>query len=238
MSAVGVGSARSGRAAAKHRAHQALDVSEGLASFSALTYLQARRRRNVEYYRFLDQYLTDILSYRDRAGPISIGYRNATPDTPNGYDYITYEKGAWVFHMLRIMMLDLTSLRTERMNATLRDFYQAFRGGAADTYDFQAVVERHLGVRMDWFFDQWVRGTAIPTYHVAWTREAAAAGRFRVRLRITQEHVPEDKTNALRAPCRISAALPNASYRPAGLAPDATSTRPPKGQGGRPAQPQ
>ena len=91
------------------------------------------------------------------------------------------------------------------MNATLRDFYQAFRGGAADTYDFQAVVERHLGVRMDWFFDQWVRGTAIPTYHVAWTREAAAAGRFRVRLRITQEHVPED----FRMPVLVAVDLGN-----------------------------
>jgi aminopeptidase N len=67
-----------------------------------------------------------------------------------------------------------------------------FRGHAATTVDFQAVVERHIGMPMDWFFDEWVRGTAIPTYHVAWTSEPAEEGGFRVHFRISQEHVPAD----------------------------------------------
>src|SRR2546430_6775857 len=36
---------------------------------------------------------------------------------------------------------------------------------------FRSVVERHTGMPMDWFFDEWVKGTAIPTYHVAWKAE-------------------------------------------------------------------
>jgi len=45
---------------------------------------------------------------------------------------------------------------------------------------------------MDWFFEQWVKGAAIPTYRVAWTNETTAEGRPRVRLRVLQDDVPSD----------------------------------------------
>jgi len=54
------------------------------------------------------------------------------------------------------------------------------------------VVERHMGMPMDWFFDEWVKGTAIPTYRVAWKAEPTADGRYAVRLRVGQEHVPPE----------------------------------------------
>jgi len=167
-------------------------LSEGMASFSALWYLQAERKHNVEYFKFLDQYKNDIHDDHDDAGPIWIGYRNSTPAARRGYDIMIYEKGAWVLHMLRIMMLDLSTMKEDRFTETLRDFYQSYRGAPATTDDFRRVVERHMGVPMDWFFDEWVKGTAIPTYHVAWSPQPAANGRFAVRLRITQEHVPAD----------------------------------------------
>jgi hypothetical protein len=167
-------------------------LSEGMASFSALWYLQAERKHSVEYFKFLDQYKNDIHDDHDDAGPIWIGYRNSTPNARRGYDIMIYEKGAWVLHMLRIMMLDLSTMKEDRFTETLRDFYQSYRGAPATTDDFRRVVERHMGVPLDWFFDEWVKGTAIPTYHVAWSPQPAANGRFTVRMRITQEHVPED----------------------------------------------
>lgn len=167
-------------------------LSEGLASFSGLWYVQHLRKRTDEYFKFLDRYKADIDDYRREAGPIWIGYRNATPSARRGYDVTIYEKGAWVFHMLRILMLDLGTMKEDRFIETLRDFYQSYRGHPATTDDFRRLVERHAGVPMDWFFDQWVKGTAIPTYHVAWTGEPADAGKYRVRLRITQENVPAD----------------------------------------------
>ena len=167
-------------------------LSEGMASFSALWYLQAERKHNVEYFKFLDQYKSDIKDDHDDAGPIWIGYRNSTPSARRGYDIMIYEKGAWVLHMLRIMMLDLGTMKEDRFTETLRDFYQSYRGAPATTDDFRRVVERHMGVPMDWFFDEWVKGTAIPTYHVAWSPQPAADGRVAVRMRITQEHVPAD----------------------------------------------
>jgi len=167
-------------------------LSEGMATLTGLWYLQAQRRRNTEYYKFLDTYRTDILALRTDAGAISLGARNSTPDVPHGYDVMIYQKGAWVLHMLRSMLLDLGTLRGDRFTALLRNYYESFRGGVATTEDFQVLAERHVGAPLDWFFDEWVRGTAIPTYRVAWTAVPAEGGRFAVRLRVAQEGVPDD----------------------------------------------
>jgi peptidase M1-like protein len=180
-------------------------LSEGLASFSALWYLQSERKRNDEYMKFLDRYKDDIKDETDDVGPIWIGYRNATPTARRGYDVVIYEKGAWVFHMLRILMLDVGKLSQERFAETMKDFYQSYRGKPATTDDFQGVVERHAGVPMDWFFDEWVRGTGIPTYHVAWTSQPAADGKYTIRLRVTQERVP----TTFQMPVLVSADLGN-----------------------------
>jgi hypothetical protein len=45
---------------------------------------------------------------------------------------------------------------------------------------------------MRWFFDQWVDGTAIPTYRVATRTQAAGDGQFQVSLRVRQEGVADD----------------------------------------------
>lgn len=44
---------------------------------------------------------------------------------------------------------------------------------------------------MDWFFRQWVDGWQIPTYKVATRTEPAEGGKYRVRLRVLQENVPD-----------------------------------------------
>lgn len=166
-------------------------LSEGLATFSGLWYLQSERKRSDEYFKFLDQYKKDIKDGHENAGPIWIGYRNATPDVQRDIIMI-YEKGAWVFHMLRNMMLDLRTKKEDRFIEMMRDYYASYRGKPATTEDFQRIVERHIGAPMDWFFDEWVKGTAIPTYHVAWKGESTSEGKYAVRFRIRQEHVPPD----------------------------------------------
>lgn len=167
-------------------------LSEGLATFMALRYLQDLRKRNDVYFRFLDSYRTNIRGYRGDVGPTWIGYRNATPSTPLGYQIMVYEKGAWVFHMLRTLMFDLQTRSDARFNAMMRDFYETYRERSVTTEQFRQLVERHAGVPMDWFFDAWIKGTGVPTYRVAWTTEAVAEGKHRVRLRITQDGVPAE----------------------------------------------
>ena len=54
---------------------------------------------------------------------------------------------------------------------------------------------------MDWFFDEWVYGTSVPTYTFAWNVEPADGGKFAAHLRIKQTDVPD--TFAMYVPLRI-----------------------------------
>src|SRR5262249_9805050 len=62
----------------------------------------------------------------------------------------------------------------------------------ATTDDFQKVVERHVGQPMDWFFNEWVYGTSVPTYTFSWTTEPDSSGNgMSARLRVRQSDVPD-----------------------------------------------
>jgi hypothetical protein len=167
-------------------------LSEGFSDFSGLWYLQTRSGKNDLYFKTLDRWRDEILHRRDKAAPISLGYRmDSSLEESSNYNVIVYNKGAWVLHMLRILMLDLQSMSEERFKGTMRDFYSQYRGRRASTRDFQAVVERHVGQPMDWFFNQWVDGWQMPTYRVATRIEPAEGGKYRVKLRVLQENVPD-----------------------------------------------
>jgi hypothetical protein len=166
-------------------------MAEGFASFSALWYLAAERRRSTEYFKFLDQYQNDINDDRN-AGPVWVGRRASTFEVPEGAQIMIYEKGAWILHMLRIMMLDVKTMNEDRFTETMKEFYQTYDGKAATTRDFQNVVERHAGLPMDWFFDEWVKDTRLPTYHVAWTNQPGGNNTTVIKFRIKQEGVGPD----------------------------------------------
>jgi aminopeptidase N len=72
----------------------------------------------------------------------------------------------------------------------MRDFYTTYRGQRASTLDFQRTVESHFGQPMDWFFDEWVYGTAVPTYTFSWTAAPDSAG-YVARVRVRQSDVPD-----------------------------------------------
>jgi aminopeptidase N len=94
--------------------------------------------------------------------------------------------------MLRVLMLDLQTAKEDRFTEMMGDFYRTYRGQHASTEDFQRVVEQYAGIDMNWFFKEWVYGTGIPSYRVAYRTERAENGKYRVRLRVTQENVPDD----------------------------------------------
>jgi aminopeptidase N len=168
-------------------------LSEGFSNFSGLWYLQTVSKDNDKYFDLLRRWRSSILLREGEPGPISLGHRvfATRDDDLDDYQTVVYKKGAWVVHMLRILMLDLKTMSDDRFTAMMKDFYTRYEGRRASTEDFQRVVERHTGAEMGWFFDQWVHGTAIPTYRVAHRSEPADNGQYRVRLRVRQEGVPE-----------------------------------------------
>ncbi len=167
-------------------------LSEGFADFSGLWYLQTVRKDNDKYFGVLERWRANIFNHRDEPSPISMGYRASTGKDENGYNILIYQKGAWVLHMLRLLLIDLKTMNEDRFTETMRDYYTTFLGKRASTADFQWIVEKHAGISMDWFFNEWVYGTDIPTYHVAVETTPAEGGKYRVKLKVTQEHVADD----------------------------------------------
>ena len=166
-------------------------LSEGFSEFSGMWYMQMILKDNDKYLKTLRDSRQVIRRERAKAAPLGIGTRAA--DSWRGdYQLITYEKGAWVLQMLRNMLLDTRTMSEDRFIATMQDFYTTYRGKRATTNDFQKVVERHVGQPMDWFFNEWVYGTAVPTYTFSWTTEPDSSGTgIAARLRVRQNDVPD-----------------------------------------------
>jgi hypothetical protein len=172
-------------------------LSEGFASYSALMYLQ-RAGGNEKMAYWLDRYRDDVASLnkfifktRQQAGPIILGYRTSTTQSPRDYGLIIYRKGAYVLHMLRGLMLDLNTYSDSAFYTMLRDFFSIFDGRFASTRDFKAVVEKHVGGDMTWFFDQWVYGNAIPTYTFSYNVASDSVGRYVAHCVVDQSEVPD-----------------------------------------------
>jgi aminopeptidase N len=164
-------------------------LSEGFATFAGLWYMQLILRDNDKYFKHLRDWRKRIRSVRNDAPPVGLGYR-MLEGRPEHYDLIVYRKGAWVLHMLRNMMIDFRTMDEEKFIAMMRDFYATHRGGFASTAEFAALVERHFGIPMDWFFEQWVYGTAVPTYVFSWRTDSLPDGRRLLKLRVRQEDAP------------------------------------------------
>lgn len=168
-------------------------LSEGISDFAGLWFMQTRRKDNDKYFEMLERWRTDILARRGDSLPIWLGRRMDTGDRRDrNYNVIVYQKGAWVIHMLRILLLDLPTMNEDRFGSVMREFYQSYKGQRASTADFQHVLERRLGQPMGWFFNQWVYGHEIPTYRVAWKSETDGNGKYRLQLRVRQEDVAPD----------------------------------------------
>jgi aminopeptidase N len=94
----------------------------------------------------------------------------------------SYNKGAWVLHMLRGVVGDSAFWRG------IRGYYRTFRDSSVTTADFQRVMEAASQRRLDWFFGQWLHQPGYPRLDVAWRWDASSR---RVVLDIDQTQAAE-----------------------------------------------
>ena len=154
-------------------------MSEGFANTSASIFLQATQPKPDQFREFWKQQRKLITEKNAQGfrpidvGPVTMGFRLATDKTGwNVYQDLVYPKGAYILHMIRMLMWSSKDGDAAFM-ATMHDFLTSYRLKAATTEDFKAVVERHMtpgmdldgNHRMDWFFRQYVYGTDLPNYH-------------------------------------------------------------------------
>jgi aminopeptidase N len=75
---------------------------------------------------------------------------------------LTYQKGAWVLHMLRGVIGD------DAFFAGIREYYATYRNGNASTAELRAIMERHAGQPLEWFFRQWIYEPGHPVFSTKW----------------------------------------------------------------------
>ena len=102
----------------------------------------------------------------------------------------TYQKGAWVLHMLRKRVGD------EAFQRGIRTYYARHLNGTASTDDFMRAMEESSGDDLQAFFDQWLRHGGNPVFEGTWLYDSEA-GAVRVDLRQAQE------TGLFRMPLEI-----------------------------------
>jgi hypothetical protein len=182
-------------------------LSEGFAEFTAGLVLQQSGGWKT-YNAFWEKARRNIVEKprgaslpNDQAGPISQGWRLSTWQNRNADGVIIYDKGGYVLHMLRMQMWDAAKKNPdEDFAAMMHDFVATWSGRNPSTIDFQRIVEKHLTPQLrltsdgkvNWFFNQWVYGTAIPRYSSKLTVSDAGGGKYRISGTITQSEVPND----------------------------------------------
>src|SRR3984957_13826870 len=180
-------------------------MSEGFADESASIYLQFTRPKLDDFLEFWKQQrriLTEKNQFGFRpidVGPVTMGVRLSSPKTGwNTYDDLVYPKGAFILHMIRMMMWTPKE-GDARFKETMHDFVNTYRLQAATTEDFKAMVEKHMSPgmdlegnhRMDWFFRDYVYGTDLPVYHFMGEATPNDAG-VSLHVMLTQSGVPSN----------------------------------------------
>ncbi|HEY4364028.1 MAG TPA: M1 family aminopeptidase [Bryobacteraceae bacterium] len=169
-------------------------LSEALASYSALMYLEKKKGPKA-LEDVLEDYRDTLLRKNDdgvtaeSAGPITLGFRLES-GSEEAFRDIVYYKGAWVFHMLRRRMGD------ERFLKMLAELRRRFDATPVSTADLRTVVKQFLppGVTpsmIDSFFDTWVYSTGIPALKATYTAKGVAPA-IRITGTVEQSGVADD----------------------------------------------
>jgi hypothetical protein len=179
-------------------------ISEGFASFSASLFLQAAYPKEPETFGKYWKAMLDQLTQKNaqgfrpiEAGPLTQGYRLDSGRTGAITANLIYPKGAYVLHMLRMMMWNRDSADA-KFKAMLRDFIATHKNRPIATEDLKASVEKHMlpemnldgDGTMNWFFRQYVYGTALPVYKLEQTVNNSG-GQTVLNLKITQSNVTD-----------------------------------------------
>lgn len=134
-------------------------LSEGFATYMTDLYFEE------EYGR--DKMVERLISERERVNTYAgRRFRPIIDTTIQDYNDLlnpnSYQKGAWVLHMLRKEIGDKAFWKG------IRNYYEAYKDGNALSADFQKVMEKAGKKKLDTFFEQWLHQAGHPSLAVKW----------------------------------------------------------------------
>jgi len=92
---------------------------------------------------------------------------------------LTYDKGAYLLHMLRWKLGDATFF------LALKNYLNIYGGGYAKTPDLKAVLESTSGQNLAEFFNDWYYAQGYPSYQVLWGQSGSTVN---VTINQSQSH--------------------------------------------------
>ncbi len=193
-------------------------LSEALANYAALLMIEQQNpaafRNVMEHYR-QNLLRKDTGRENREAGPVTLGARLSSSKFPDGYETVTYGRGTWLLHMLREMLRDTAAERPRRGPRGARveqrvdgdePFFRAMRSLVTDfryktisNEDVQKALEAVLPEpaqyegrkSLDWFFQGWVEGAAIPRFEVDDVKFTPRGESTVVTGKLLQKEAPE-----------------------------------------------
>lgn len=180
-------------------------IDEAIANYLALMFADSRKPGAHELRLWLDRYRKQLEEKpvgsdqpAGQIGALALGNRLTSSKSPDGFEAVIYSKGSWVIHMLREMLRQPAAKDPDaRFTALLRTLSTKYAYRALSTDDLQHEIEAVMtpamdlegGRSMEWFFEQWVRGTGIPHYRVEFSTKQTEKGLI-VRGKLFQSDVP------------------------------------------------
>lgn len=179
-------------------------LPQALTAYTGLMRLEAERpndfRKALQALRdrLLEKAPSGIL--QADAGPVTLGPRLRSSKAPGAYEAVIQGRGPWLLHMLRHLLRDpgRPAAGDVLFHQALRSLDQRSPGAPLSTSDLQAAFERVLPPHayfdgrkaLDWFFEEWVNGSAVPQLELAGVVIARRGQRLLATGRILQKHAP------------------------------------------------
>jgi aminopeptidase N len=137
-------------------------LSEGFATYFTDLYLEAKYGKAKLDERLIDERNKAIKFAKRTNAPII----NSTSDYVSLLNAFSYQKGAWVLHMLRKKLGD------DIFWNAIKEYYSNYRGKNTNTDDLRTVFEKVSGVELKQFFQQWLYTKEHPVLDVSWKYDA------------------------------------------------------------------
>ena len=151
-------------------------LSEGFATFFTLLFIENEYGKE-EYTKGIAKAKKTVLDLLVKMPDFSIvSPRSAEKELV--ITGITYQKGAWVLHMLRDLMGEAN------FKKGIQSYYAKFYVSSATTEDFRIEMGKASGMDLKIFFNQWLFQPIIPKIQANWAYDAKAK-----KLKITLDQI-------------------------------------------------
>ena len=139
-------------------------LSEGFATFFTLLFIENEYGKD-EYSKGIQRAKDIVMDLSAKLPDFSIVSPRSAEKEPVTSG-ITYQKGAWVLHMLRHLVGEA------HFKKGIQSYYAAFYNKNATTDDFRIAMEKASGKDLKVFFKQWLYQPIIPHLNATWDYDA------------------------------------------------------------------